>query len=141
MTNTKNIGKTRVDATTVKASAARNPRAASPAPARTAPKAAAKPAPPAPPSSVAAPASTKPKAKLVRDSFTIPKSEYSVLEGLKVRATKLTRPAKKSELLRAGIAALNTMDDKAFLAALGGVPSLKTGRPKGSDASSAKPKK
>jgi hypothetical protein len=77
---------------------------------------------------------TKPKAKLVRDSFTIPKSEYAVLEGLKLRAASLTRPVKKSELLRAGIAALNTMGDKAFLSALNGVPSLKTGRPKASGA-------
>ena len=76
-------------------------------------------------------ASHKGKPKLVRDSFTIPKSEYLVLEVLKVRAVKLTRPAKKSELLRAGIQALSQMTDKAFLAALDGVPSLKTGRPKG----------
>jgi hypothetical protein len=75
----------------------------------------------------------EPKAKLVRDSFTIPKSEYSVLEGLKFRAARLSRPVKKSELLRAGIAALNSMTDKAFLAVLSGVPSLKTGRPKASE--------
>jgi hypothetical protein len=81
--------------------------------------------------------SHRPKAKLVRDSFTIPKSEYSVLEGLKVRAANLTRPVKKSELLRAGIAVLSAMSDKAFLAALDGVPSLKTGRPKGPDTISA----
>jgi hypothetical protein len=80
---------------------------------------------------------TKPKAKLVRDSFTIPKSEYSVLEALKLRAAGLTRPVTKSELLRAGIAALNSMGDKAFLSALNGVPSLKTGRPKASDAAAA----
>ena len=77
-----------------------------------------------------------PKAKLVRDSFTIPKSEYMVLDGLKGRAANLTRHVKKSELLRAGIAALNAMSDKTFLAALNGVPSLKTGRPKGSEAAS-----
>ena len=83
----------------------------------------------------AAPTSTEPapgrnRHKLVRDSFTIPKSEYAVLAGLKVRASNLKHPTKKSELLRAGIAALQSMSDKAFLCALGGVPSLKTGRPK-----------
>jgi hypothetical protein len=72
-----------------------------------------------------------PKDKLVRDSFTIPKSEYESLQGLKERATKLASPAKKSELLRAGVALLKALPDKAFLAALGAVPSLKTGRPKG----------
>ena len=73
---------------------------------------------------------TKAKHKLVRDSFTIPKSEYTVLEGLKVRAANLKRPTKKSEMLRAGIAVLHGMTDKAFLAALNSVSSLKTGRPK-----------
>lgn len=70
-----------------------------------------------------------PKQKLVRDSFTIPKSEFEVLSALKHRAATLVRPTKKSELLRAGIALLNRLPDKAFLAALSSVPSLKTGRP------------
>lgn len=69
------------------------------------------------------------KPKLVRDSFTIPKAEYGVLDMLKQRATALTRPAKKSELLRAGIKALAAMPDAAFLAALQAVPAIKTGRP------------
>ena len=69
------------------------------------------------------------KTKLVRDSFTIPKAEYLVLDGLKQRAAKLTRPAKKSELLRAGIKALAALSDAAFLTALEQVPAIKTGRP------------
>ena len=77
-------------------------------------------------------ASAKPKSKhkLVRDSFTIPKDEYVVLDGLKARALGLSQAVKKGELLRAGIAALNAMPDKAFLKALGAVPELKTGRPR-----------
>ncbi len=70
------------------------------------------------------------KPKLVRDSFTIPKIEYGVLDGLKARAVKLAQPTKKSELLRAGIKALAAMEDSAFLAALKAVPAVKTGRPK-----------
>ena len=69
------------------------------------------------------------KPKLVRDSFTIPKAEYLVLEELKQRASKLARPAKKSEVLRAGIKALAAMSDLALLAALASVPTIKTGRP------------
>ena len=69
------------------------------------------------------------KPKLVRDSFTIPKAEYLVLEGLKQRAAQLTRPAKKSEVLRAGIKALAALSDAAFLMALEQVPAIKTGRP------------
>ena len=70
------------------------------------------------------------KPKLVRDSFTIPKAEYAVLDELKQRAAKLGQPAKKSELLRAGIKALAAMDAASFAAALHGVPVIKTGRPK-----------
>lgn len=69
------------------------------------------------------------KPKLVRDSFTIPKPEYLVLDELKQRATRLTRPAKKSELLRAGIKMLAALSDAAFLTALAQVPAIKTGRP------------
>ena len=69
------------------------------------------------------------KPKLVRDSFTIPKAEYMVLDELKQRAIKLAQPAKKSELLRAGIKALAAMSDTAFAAAMKAVPTIKTGRP------------
>lgn len=69
------------------------------------------------------------KPKLIRDSFTIPKTEYVVIETLKERAGKLARAAKKSELLRAGIKALAAMSDANFLLALNAVPTIKTGRP------------
>ncbi len=69
------------------------------------------------------------KPKLVRDSFTIPIAEYTVLDDLKQRAARLAAPAKKSELLRAGIKALAAMTDAAYVAALAAVPAIKTGRP------------
>ena len=69
------------------------------------------------------------KPKLVRDSFTIPKAEFAVIEELKQRAEKLARPVKKSELIRAGIKALSALSNVAFLAALNQVPTIKTGRP------------
>ena len=69
------------------------------------------------------------KPKMVRDSFTIPKMEYAVLETMKARAASLASPAKKTELFRAGIKALAALPDAAFLAAIQAVPSLKTGRP------------
>ena len=95
-------------------------------------KPAAKTAPKTAPKTEPKPASVevKVKHKLVRDSFTIPKAEYVVLESLKVRAADLKRPTKKSELIRAGIAVLKKLSDKEFLAAVNGVQSLKTGRPK-----------
>ncbi|MBK9441843.1 MAG: hypothetical protein IPN53_11235 [Comamonadaceae bacterium] len=81
---------------------------------------------------------TKPKAekllkdkkpKLVRDSFTIPKLEYLILDQLKQRSGTLGTMAKKSELIRAGIKALAEMPDASFLAAIKAVPTIKTGRP------------
>jgi len=106
-----------------KKAAAKNAAAKAPATAPGKP-AAPKPAP------KPAPVEVKVKHKLVRDSFTIPKTEYVDLESLKLRAADLKRPTKKSELIRAGIAVLKKMGDKEFLAAVSGVPSLKTGRPK-----------
>lgn len=109
--------------------------AGKPAPRAAAKKPAAKPeAKPsmlaAPPEAAKAPKVEKPKKpKLVRDSFTIPKAEYAVLEELKARAAKSGTPAKKSEVLRAGIKVLSVMGDIAFAAALAAVPALKTGRP------------
>lgn len=123
--------------------AARKQPAANPAGTRAATraaKAAPKAGPVAPAKSATATAAgrkstdtAKPKNKLVRDSFTIPKTEYQALGELKQRAAKLERPAKKSELLRAGISALIALGDKALVAALARVPSLKTGRPKRDD--------
>jgi hypothetical protein len=83
------------------------------------------------PVKVAKPAKVK-KPKLVRDSFTIPKDEYVVIDGLKIRAGKLGQAVKKSELLRAGVKALAAMSDIQFKAALSNVPTIKTGRPKNS---------
>ncbi|MES2188197.1 MAG: hypothetical protein V4505_26835 [Pseudomonadota bacterium] len=82
----------------------------------------------APAAKAAKPAEPK-KTKLVRDSFTIPRAEYQLLQDLKQRAATLGRPSKKSEVLRAGIKTLAALSDAAFTAALAAVPVIKTGRP------------
>ena len=69
------------------------------------------------------------KTKMVRDSFTIPKPEYDIIASLKHRAGELGNAVKKSELIRAGIKALASMADAAYVAALKVVPTIKTGRP------------
>ena len=69
------------------------------------------------------------KPKLVRDSFTIPKNEFAAIETLKARAIALGTSVKKSELLRAGLMALQGLSDAAYKAAVAAVPTLKTGRP------------
>jgi len=71
-----------------------------------------------------------PKLKMERDSFTMPKIEYAQFHVLKERLQKLGQPAKKSELLRAGIMHLTAMTDAALKAAMNKVPTIKTGRPK-----------
>ena len=105
--------------------------------AKPAKKAAAEKAPASKPAKAAAAVkpskATEPKGKkpkLVRDSFTIPKDEYTVLDTLKDRATALAHPVKKSELLRAGLKVLAGLSDSALRSALQAVPSIKTGRPK-----------
>lgn len=73
------------------------------------------------------------KAKPVRDSFTMPKGEYAVLSHLKQRGLTLAHPAKKSELIRAGVSVLAALSDADFLAALKALPAIKTGRPSKAD--------
>lgn len=76
--------------------------------------------------------------KLVRDSFTIPKAEYAVIDLLKTRAIALGTSVKKSELLRAGLTVLKGLNDRTFKSALAAVPTLKTGRPSAKGKSAAK---
>jgi len=71
-----------------------------------------------------------PKVKLVRDSFAMPAFDHGQIAVLKKRALAFQRPAKKSELLRAGLHALVALDDKALQAALNALAAVKTGRPK-----------
>lgn len=69
------------------------------------------------------------RVKLVRDSFTMPKADFEMIDALKQRALKQGREVKKSELLRAGLHALAALGEAAFGAAVAAVPRLKTGRP------------
>jgi uncharacterized membrane protein len=80
------------------------------------------------PAKPAKPAKDK-KIKMVRDSISIPKSEYELLDAMKLRAGKLGVPIKKTELIRAGIKALAELANPVFLSAIAAVPNLKTGRP------------
>ena len=69
------------------------------------------------------------KVKVVRDSFTIPKAEYTQIAELKKRALGMGLEAKKSELIRAGLLLLSNATDASLGKALKNVPTLKTGRP------------
>jgi hypothetical protein len=72
----------------------------------------------------------KTRAKPVRDSFTMPQADYDLISILKTRALALRRPAKKSELLRAGLHTLQALADAQLHAALEALVPIKAGRPK-----------
>jgi len=70
------------------------------------------------------------KAKLVRDSFTMPEAEYAVLGEVKKACLKAGIEVKKSELLRVGVALIRQLDILRLKEILGSLPTLKAGRPK-----------
>jgi hypothetical protein len=69
------------------------------------------------------------KTRLVRDSFTMPETEYQLIAAIKTRCLVAGVAAKKSEILRAAISGLARLDDAELLAALQGIETIKTGRP------------
>lgn len=69
------------------------------------------------------------KIKVLRDSYTIPKSEFTDLTVLKERNLAIGISVKKSELLRAGIKLLIALSDADLKSAVLAVPIVATGRP------------
>jgi len=84
---------------------------------------------PKPTKPVAAKPAKAKKVKLVRDSYAMPDNEYAQIGGLKKRLAALGNEVKKSELLRAGIAALAALNDAELKALMGRIERIKTGRP------------
>jgi hypothetical protein len=79
----------------------------------------------------AKPKEVKPKkVKLIRDSFTMPSFDYDLIDVLKAKALGSKAAIKKSELLRAGLHALNKLDAAQLIALVGTLEIVKTGRPK-----------
>lgn len=70
------------------------------------------------------------KVKLIRDSFAMPSFDYDLIDVLKDRARGDKAIVKKSELLRAGLHALDKLDANQLIAAVGSLALVKTGRPK-----------
>ncbi|MFL9965945.1 hypothetical protein PQR02_33995 [Paraburkholderia sediminicola] len=69
------------------------------------------------------------KEKVVRDSFTMPKSDYEKIAALKQKCLAAGVSVKKSEILRAGLLVLEAAAPKRLLAAVTAVEQVKTGRP------------
>lgn len=85
--------------------------------------------------SVTANSSSPPKAK--RCQFTLPPDDVGLIDKLRKRYQDLTLPESetyvevaKSEVVRAGLQALNEMSDKKLQKAIASIEKLPEGRPK-----------
>jgi len=74
------------------------------------------------------------KMKVVRDSFTMPQSDYVKIAELKQVCLKAGLHVKKSELLRAGLHALEKLSAAQLKQAITRIEQIKTGRPRKADA-------
>ena len=73
---------------------------------------------------------TKPKkAKLVRDSFTMPEHEYGLIAIVKKRCVEKGLAVKKSDVLRAAIISFAAFSDSSVMEAIQTLEAIKTGRP------------
>jgi hypothetical protein len=71
-----------------------------------------------------------PKIKLVRDSFTLPEPDHTLIKQCKKAAVSAGRETKKSEVLRAAIQVFSAMPVVAQLAAYERLSAIAVGRPK-----------
>jgi len=69
------------------------------------------------------------KTKVVRDSFTMPQSEYLKIAEIKELCLKAGLQVKKSEVLRAGVIALCAMNEAQLTRTMSALDKIKTGRP------------
>lgn len=67
--------------------------------------------------------------KVIRDSFTMPSADYDLMAALKQRCLQLAINVNKSELLRAGLKALDKMSDKQLRDIIENVEKVRSGRP------------
>ena len=70
------------------------------------------------------------KTKLVRDSFAIPEKEYAALVAVKKTCLKAGLEIKKTELIRIGIALVNTLTTAKIKTAQAKLTQISAGRPK-----------
>ena len=96
---------------------------------KAAPKPKAKAKKPAPRKAAAKEAKHK-HAQLVRDSFTMPADEYSLLADAKKACLDAGFEIKKSELIRIGIALVHDLSTSRIKKAQKALQPVKTGRPK-----------
>jgi len=69
------------------------------------------------------------KPKLIRDTFSMPDSDYQLISEILERSPAMAARSTKSEIVRAGLKVLYNMDDEDLSQVLTQVRRLKTGRP------------
>ena len=67
--------------------------------------------------------------KLVRDTFSMPHTDYQLIAEILERTPAMAARSTKSEIVRAGLKVLHNMDDEHLSQVLTQVRRLKTGRP------------
>jgi len=70
------------------------------------------------------------KVKVVRDSFTMPQTDYDLIAEIKQKALSNGIHLKKSELLRAGLQVLSKLNSAQLKITVANLEKIKTGRPK-----------
>ena len=70
------------------------------------------------------------KLKMVRDSFTLPENDYALIEKIKIHCMKAGIDANKSEIIRAGLHVLSSMNQNDLKNSMSLVNRIKPGRPK-----------
>lgn len=69
------------------------------------------------------------KPKVIRDSFTIPNDDYELISETRQRCLQSAVNVTKSEVIRAGLHALQQLNDEELVQVFGGLEKIKTGRP------------
>lgn len=67
--------------------------------------------------------------RVIRDSFTLPSVDYQLISELRTRCLRSATNATKSEIIRAGLHALEQMPNEELLNIILKLPKVKTGRP------------
>lgn len=70
----------------------------------------------------------KGESSIVRETFSLPPADSAEIEAVRRRGAVTGVMLNRSEVIRAGIAALMTIDDETFNRVVSGVPKLKSGR-------------
>ena len=71
----------------------------------------------------------KQQKRVIRDSFTLPTDDYELITTIRERCLDSRLTINKSEVIRAGLHALNQMSNEELVAVVESLTKIKTGRP------------